>query len=301
MEATPDGWTVGFLAATAGRSAIVDYVMNKHDLTSKERAEILELYCSVLFDKNGDRTSAMSAWKRAMAIRIEHDIFLKKKRRHTAASRLQSTPGSDHSRRTRLRRMRRGGRFVGDAFASRSRAHHRRASLDGVLHPTSRLEVQRDGIVRAYDGPVDARARHASKDHQTRRYRRQSDTDQLRAHVSADDRQRFLSASRRLFRLGSRQDVVTKLLVILLNFVVTWMKIDYVEFDDEWQSRMALIVRLVRSGVVTAVARSSPLHVAGGSATCSRECPMVGSFVSYSSARPIVSPSIAIVIRLFIY
>ena len=275
VETTPDGWTVGFLAATAGHNAIVDYVINKHDLTSKERAEILELYGSVLFDKNGDRTSAMSAWKRAMAIRIEHDIVLKKTdvirplavyNRHQEAitpDELGSVECDVTNDSLEMHSLLVRERIIG---ARRSTAYYIRRrglkySATGSYARTMDLWTHALAMHRKIIKPEDPDVK-AILINCVHTFRQMIDN---AFYPRLDDF--FAWGLDEMLRSKSGGVHQTKLLVILLNFVAIWMKIDYVEFDDEWRSRMALIVRLVRSGVVTAVTRSSPLHVACNQAT----------------------------------
>eukprot|EP00118_Oscarella_pearsei_P004682 m.20411 g.20411 ORF g.20411 m.20411 type:complete len:647 (+) comp28012_c0_seq1:36-1976(+) len=271
-EITPDGWATGFLAATAGHKPIVDYIIAKGIVSSKQQAEMLELYGSVIFDKNAQQHVALLAWSNAMGIRIKHGLLLKPDEIisplpaydniQEAVSPAELASLAEDTSRLEMHSLLVRERVIGKR---RSTAYYiRRRGLKyaalGLFQRTvdlwtRALEMHRE-IIKPNDPDVKAILVNCVHTFKEMIFNGFVPT----VHCF------FAWGLEEMLKATPKSSHQTKLLTILLNFISVWMGLDYEEYSEDWQSRMSLIYRFTQSGVIAAD-ESSPLHLACKSTT----------------------------------
>jgi ankyrin repeat protein len=269
---TRDGWTVGFLAATAGHESMVEYIVSKPHTPPKEQAEILELCGSVLFDKNNLISSAMVMWKRAMAIRHQHDIVLK------SEEILPPLKAYDYQQEAIM---------ITDLTSLPEDRHHLemhslliRERIIGERRSTA-FYIRRRGLryssCQCYEWTMNLWL-HALQMH--KRIIKPGDPDIRAILLNCTNTFKDMIAHKyhpemKAFFQWGLDDVIQsspdsdhrcKMMAILLNFLGVWLGLDCEEMGDEWCTRTSLIQQLVQADICDAHGHSV-LHLACSSTT----------------------------------
>lgn len=254
-EETHDGWTVGFLAATAGDQRMVEYIVNKLDTPHKDQAEILELCGSVMFDKNNSVSSALRMWQRAMAIRCQYDILL------TSNEVLPPIKAYDNKQEA----------LTPDDLAVLDHDRHSlemhsllvRERIIGERRSTA-FYIRRRGLryssSRCYEWTMNLWL-HALQMH--RRIIKPGDPDIRAILLNCTNTfkdmisHKYHPAMKAFFQWGL-DDVIqsppdsehrSKMMAILLNFLGIWLDIDCEKMGSEWCERASLISQLIHADI----------------------------------------------------
>ena len=254
-ELTHDGWTVGFLAATAGHESMVEYIVHKPETPIRERAEILELCGSVLFDKSNLVSSAMQMWQRAMAIRCEHNLLL------TLDQVLAPMKAYDYKQEALT---------PSDLVALQSDRHslemHSLLARERIIgeRRSTAFYIRRRGLryssARCYEWTMNLWL-HALEMH--KRIVKPGDPDLRAILLNCTNTFKDMIAhkyhpSMKVFFKWGLDDVIqsqpetehrSKMMSILLNFLGVWLDTDCNELGSEWCERAALIKRLVEADI----------------------------------------------------